>query len=56
MPYGRSVKRIDKDYKVPVTFRGYRVLRGDSILAEGNRIDGWLAERGQGKDFRVRTG
>jgi hypothetical protein len=42
----RSVNHIDKDYKVPVTFRGYRVLRGDSILAEGNRVDGWLAARG----------
>ncbi len=41
----RSANHIDKDYKIPVSFRGYRIYRGGQQAAEGHRIDGWLHAR-----------
>ena len=43
----RSANHIDKDYKIPVTFRGYRAYQADRQVAEGHRIDGWLHVRGK---------
>ena len=41
----RSANHVDKDMKVPVSFRGYRVYQADEQVSAGNRIDGWLHVR-----------
>ncbi len=41
-----SANHIDKDYQVPVSFRGYRVYEADQKVSEGYRADGWLHVRG----------
>jgi hypothetical protein len=46
-PNWRSANHIDKDYKIPVSFRGYRAYQADKPVAEGHRIDGWLHVRGK---------
>jgi hypothetical protein len=38
----RSANHVDKDYKVPVTFRGYRVHQGDAKRLEGHRARPFL--------------
>lgn len=43
----RSANHIDKDYRIPVSFRGYRVEAAGRQLAEGNRSAGCLHARGK---------
>jgi hypothetical protein len=38
----RSVNHIDKDYRVPVSFRGYQIEADGRRAGEGNRAAGWL--------------
>ncbi len=40
-----SVNHIDKNYKVPTSFRGYRVYEADQKVSEGHRADGWIHVR-----------
>jgi len=40
-----SVNHIDKDYKVPTSFRGYRVYEDNRRVSEGYRADGWIHVR-----------
>jgi exo-rhamnogalacturonan lyase-like protein len=47
-PNWRSMNHVDKNMKVPITFRGYRVYQADKQVAEGHRIDGWLHASGRG--------
>jgi hypothetical protein len=46
-PHWDSVNHIDKDYRVPTTFRGYRVYEGPRQVAAGDRAEGWLHVRGE---------
>ena len=45
-PNWKSANHIDKDYRVPTSFRGYRVSSTTEIVQEGLRADGWLQARG----------
>ena len=42
----QSANHIDKDYRMPVSFRGYRIHDADELLAEGHRARGWLQASG----------
>lgn len=41
----QSANHVDKDYRVPTSFRGYRVYSRNEIVREGHRADGWLEFR-----------
>jgi hypothetical protein len=43
----QSVNHIDKDYNVPVTFRGYRIYDGEKQVGSGDRADGWIDVSGK---------
>lgn len=43
----RSANHIDKDYGVPVSFRGYRIESAGRQVASGNRDAGWLLAEGK---------
>jgi len=45
-PHWNSANHLDKDFRVPTSFRGYRVDRAGQPLAEGHRADGWMHVRG----------
>jgi len=47
-PNWDSVNHVDKDMRVPMSFRGYRVFDGDQQVAEGERAEGWLHARREG--------
>lgn len=44
-PNWKSANHIDKDGRVPTSFRGYRVYSTNQIVQEGHRADGWLQWR-----------
>lgn len=44
-PNWNSVNHIDKDFRVPTRFRGYRAYAGNSQVSDGQRADGWLQAR-----------
>jgi hypothetical protein len=46
-PNWDSANHIDRDYQVPVTFRGYRVYEGGRTVSEGDRAEGWIHVRGR---------
>jgi len=37
----RSYNHVNKDYRMPVSFCGYRIYRDGKKIGEGKRIDGW---------------
>ena len=41
-----SVNHINKDYKVPFTFRGWRVYKAGRVVEQGQRTEGWLHTSG----------
>ncbi len=45
-PHWDSANHVDKDYKVPTRFRGYRAYGGSRKVSEGYRADGWIHLRG----------
>jgi len=45
-PHWDSVNHIDRDYRVPTTFRGYRIFKANQQVSEGHRAEGWLHVRG----------
>ena len=44
-PHWDSANHVDKDLKVPTTFRGYRVFRQQRTVSEGQRAEGWIHVR-----------
>jgi len=44
-PNWNSANHVDKDFKVPTSFRGYRVHDGQRQVAEGHRADGSIHAR-----------
>ena len=40
-----SANHLDKDYRIPTRFRGYRLFDGDRLVGDGQRTEGWIHAR-----------